>query len=270
MRRPLWSRGFGCVVNPTIVLLTGAYTNSACWPSAFVHRLVDRHFHVMTLDHRDFGKSDSWNGTAEFSMDEMALDVLHTMTARRIRAAHIFGASMGGSIALRMALMAPERCLTINLLATTPGRLIFDHELPKPSKRALDAMWTEMQLARTVGARTGLAVRTRVFGDDETMHSQIIRQGYNPWSAHGKACMSSTSLNDRLIEISTPALIVHGKDDEMYPVEHGWRLHHGLCQSKLLLLDDVNHRFPHEYSELIADSVATHVTTGTLCNNAPV
>ncbi len=256
MRHVLSDRRYGFSVYPTIVLLTGAYTNNACWPQPFVHRLVDNGFHVLALDHRDFGRN-AWTG-AQYTLDDMADDVLYTLRAHRIRSAHIFGASMGGSIAMRMALIAPERCASLSLLSTTPGRFWQEEMLPPPSDNAKRAMRTELRLATEGDPLAALAARTDAFGDDASLHSAIVSRGYNTKSGHGGACQSAEALLPRLPHINVPTLIVHGEDDEVFPVEHAWALHDALPHSKLKLLRDVNHRFPHEYSTTVADAVTSH------------
>lgn len=258
MKHPLWTKQFGFRAAPTIVLLHGAFTNSAAWNTEFVHRLVDRNFHVVAMDLRDSGKSH-WKDDETFTIDDMANDVLYTMTVHRIGRAHLLGASMGGSIALRMALLAPERCLTAHLLATTPGRLWHDPELEASTSRATRAMGDEMKLARQGRLIEALRVRARAFGDDEGQHAAIIRQGYRSDSKQGIACMNADSLCDRLHHIRTPTLVIHGEEDEVFPVQHAWRMHHGIRTSKLLLIPGVNHCFPTAHSASLADAVADFI-----------
>ena len=56
---------------------------------------------------------------AGYSLEDMATDTLQVMDALGLEAAHVSGFSMGGSIALAMALRAPARVLTLSLHSTS-------------------------------------------------------------------------------------------------------------------------------------------------------
>ena len=192
MRHVLSDRRYGCSVYPTIVLLTGAYTTNACWPQHFVHRLVDNGFHVLALDHRDFGRN-AWTN-AQYALTDMADYVLYTMAAHRIRSAHIYGVSMGGLIAMRMALSAPECCDSLSLLSTTPGRLWQEETVSPRSDNAERAMCTEFRLATEGDTLAARSARTDAFGDDASLHAAIVSRGYNTKSGHGSACQHAEAL----------------------------------------------------------------------------
>ena len=265
MKRALWSQSFGFRCHPCILLLTGAYTNSASWPAAFPHRLVDRGFRVLAVDHRDFGKN-RWCNDESYTLDDMADDVLFTMTVERIRAAHVVGVSMGGAVALRMLLKNPCRFKSASLFASTPGRCFMDDTLPSPTQRVQEAMRRELALIEEGSVERALELREQTFGapSDDAERRAVRRRGFNAATKQGEACLRSPGVTHRLAEIRTPTLVVHGEDDELYPTPHAWRLHHGLADSKMLLIPRLNHRFPAEQSRALADAVADHALTRTI------
>ncbi len=59
--------------------------------------------------------------TPAYTLDDMACDVVGLLTALRIPAAHIVGASMGGMIAQLIAARFPAMCLTLTLIMTHSG-----------------------------------------------------------------------------------------------------------------------------------------------------
>ena len=77
--------------------------------SYFVHQLEDfsHEFLVCAIDTRGHGESPM--GTAPFTLDQFAEDLLHFMDAHEIESADILGFSDGGNIALIFALRYPER-----------------------------------------------------------------------------------------------------------------------------------------------------------------
>ena len=75
------------------------------------------HFSVTALDMRNHGASphdDSMNYPV------MANDVLEFMDDHKISAAHILGHSMGGKVAMQLALMAPERVKRLVIADVAP------------------------------------------------------------------------------------------------------------------------------------------------------
>lgn len=77
--------------------------------SYFVHQLRDfsHEFLVCAIDTR--GHGDSPMGTAPFTLDQFAEDLLHFMDRHEIESANLLGFSDGGNIALLFALRHPER-----------------------------------------------------------------------------------------------------------------------------------------------------------------
>jgi pimeloyl-ACP methyl ester carboxylesterase len=76
---------------------------------------------VVTFDHRGHGESDGPPDPAAYSLDRMAADVLGVADAIGIDAFRLLGHSMGGMVARRVVLAAPERIDALVLMDTSPG-----------------------------------------------------------------------------------------------------------------------------------------------------
>jgi pimeloyl-ACP methyl ester carboxylesterase len=87
-----------------------------------VDALAARH-RVITFDHRGHGESDDPPDPAAYSLDRMAADVLGVADAIGIDAFRLLGHSMGGMVARRVVLAAPERIDALVLMDTSPGPL---------------------------------------------------------------------------------------------------------------------------------------------------
>ena len=86
-----------------------------------VDALAARH-RVITFDHRGHGESDGPpDPAAAYSLDRMAADVLGVADAIGIDAFRLLGHSMGGMVARRVVLGAPERIDALVLMDTSPG-----------------------------------------------------------------------------------------------------------------------------------------------------
>lgn len=73
---------------------------------AMVARPMSEHFEVHSLDLRNHGRSPR---APSMTFTEMAGDVLDYMNSRQIEKAHVLGHSLGGKVAMQLALMHPER-----------------------------------------------------------------------------------------------------------------------------------------------------------------
>ncbi len=90
---------------PPLLILHGLLGSSGNW-----HTLAGKafapHFRVFTLDLRGHGRSPHAH---PIDYPTMAADVLTFMDRHRLEKAHVLGHSMGGKVAMELALGAPER-----------------------------------------------------------------------------------------------------------------------------------------------------------------
>ena len=77
-------------------------------------------FRVITHDHRGLGRSDAWDG--DYSVDQIAADVLGLMDALGIARAHIVGHSLGGAVAQALAADHPNCVGAVVIYASWPGK----------------------------------------------------------------------------------------------------------------------------------------------------
>lgn len=75
-------------------------------------------FRVIIPDLRGFGASER---RAPFTIRQHARDMIALLSAREADRAHVVGISMGGAVAIEMALLAPESVATLSLANTASG-----------------------------------------------------------------------------------------------------------------------------------------------------
>jgi len=98
-----------------VVLIHGLYSSGAMnWTMPGVTAALAQNHRVIVMDCRGHGKSDKPETETAYGA-AMAEDVTALLTHLDIRKAHIVGYSMGGMIALKMAVLHPERVQSLLL-----------------------------------------------------------------------------------------------------------------------------------------------------------
>ncbi|MER5728362.1 alpha/beta hydrolase [Streptomyces sp. NPDC002138] len=118
-----------------LLLLMGLGTSRFWWPDGLVDALVRRGFHVVAYDHRDAGQSTHLPDRRErlpvaallrhappaYSAEDMTDDAVTVLDALGWERAHLFGHSMGGLVAQRIAIRHPQRVHTLATSSAVPS-----------------------------------------------------------------------------------------------------------------------------------------------------
>src|SRR5262249_31899496 len=106
----LYSESFGSPTDPTVLLIMGAMASGVWWPEEFCHQLAGRGRFVIRYDHRDTGRSTSYDpGRLAYSAEVLADDAIRVLGGYGIDDAHLVGMSLGGFLAQIIALKYPRR-----------------------------------------------------------------------------------------------------------------------------------------------------------------
>lgn len=100
---------------PVLVVLHGLYGQQGNW--ATHARTLAGDFTVYALDARNHGQSAHADS---MRLDEMAQDVSDTLDALGLQRVHLLGHSMGGKIAMLLALQQPQRVLSLLVVDIAP------------------------------------------------------------------------------------------------------------------------------------------------------
>ena len=103
---------------PAVVILHGLFGSSVNWIN--VAKEISDHFTVYTPDLPNFGKSPH---TSELSYDILADAVWKFMDAQNMVSVRLAGHSMGGKVAMHMALSRPQRLDALVVVDIAPRRI---------------------------------------------------------------------------------------------------------------------------------------------------
>ena len=215
-----WSR-------PAVIFLHGAGGNHLHWPSE-LRRLEGQRIYAPDLP--GHGKSD---GIGRQSIADYASCVLAFMDDLKIRKAIFIGHSMGGAIALHLALNNARRTLGIVLINTAPTL-----RLPPG---LLENTLTPATLSLAIKNIGELAFSSQV--DSRLKDNAMQRMGEIRSSVlHGDflAC-NSFDVFAKLGRIKVPTLILSGTDDRMVPSHYAQTMHQKIKNSLLLSMDGAGH-----------------------------
>ncbi len=174
----------------------------------------------------------------------MARDTLALLDRLGIRQAHVCGASMGGMIAQEIALMAPERVLTLQLHCSLArldayGRFLMEVFLGVKARGDVEE-FTRFSLPWLVSRKT-------MAENPEFVRLWIERAGGYPYPTTlvGLACQAEAIMGhdtlDRLAGIRLPTLLTTGAEDILVPPACSRELHDRIPGSELVVLPDAGH-----------------------------
>ncbi|MFD1706733.1 2-succinyl-6-hydroxy-2,4-cyclohexadiene-1-carboxylate synthase [Siminovitchia sediminis] len=102
-----------------VILLHGFTGDHTTWH--YLRKALEKSFYVISIDLLGHGQTDAPMDPKRYEMDQAAKDIIYIMNELRIPKAHLLGYSMGGRLALGIAVMYPERLNSLMLESTSPG-----------------------------------------------------------------------------------------------------------------------------------------------------
>ena len=265
----LCTEPFGDPADPPILLIMGIGASMLWWEDGFCQRLADGGRFVIRYDHRDTGRSVTYEpGRPGYSGADLVADAAGLLDAYGIPAAHLVGVSAGGAFAQLVALGHPDRVSSLVLISTSPA-LSGERELPPPtaefgrfvSAAAVDWSDAESVIDYLVGYSRVLAggqrpfaeapTRTLVRRDVERAHDFAAVQNHDVLR-EGEASFGTLS------SITAPTLVIHGTADPMFPIEHGEALAQEIPGARLLPLEEAGHGVDRADWETITGAILAH------------
>ncbi|MFW9874614.1 MAG: alpha/beta hydrolase [Candidatus Thorarchaeota archaeon] len=272
---------FGDRLNKPLLLIVGLGSQMIHWDEGFIKSLADRGFYIITFDNRDIGLSTKCEEAGEpdlmgaimavqqgepfeapYTLDDMADDAVGILDALGIEKAHICGASMGGMIAQTIAYRHPSRVLSLTSIMSTTS----NPNLPQATPEVQQVFFAPVPPERDAVIENQIRVGKLIYGSgfpyDEEKYRVLARRAFDRCfypsgvERHLLAIIAQGNRKEKLKAIRVPTLVIHGREDPLFPVEAGKDTAEAIPGSKLIIIDGMGHSLPPEIWDQISDAIA--------------
>lgn len=272
---------FGKRSDRALLLVMGFGAQMIHWDEEFCGLLAGSGHFVIRYDNRDVGLSRRFEECTvpdistlferlqageidgvPYDLNDMAADGIGLLSALGIDHAHVCGASMGGMIVQAMAIQHRDRLKSLTSIMSTTG----DPDLPEAKPEAMAALMAPQPDGEEQAVERAIRL-DRVIGSpgfesdaERTTRKAIAayrRSFYPPGVARQLAAIAAGGdRTGQLKQLDIPALVIHGTDDPLIPVECGKATHDCLRGSELLLIEGMGHDLP----VAVWDEIAARIT----------
>lgn len=245
-----------------LVLIHGYTSSTYSWKDVF--EPLAKTFHVIAIDLKGFGFSGKPDG--DYTRRAQSVLVAHLLEHLNVEQAWLCGNSMGGEVALNVALANPQRVAGLILVDSAgvevpgSGSLAPGYLLVPGVGRILIAL----SLISEKLVRQGLR---KSFYDQSKVTDERVANYYRPLKTRGgqlaalraRAQWSAFPVEPELGKISVPTLILWGAQDQLIPLTAGRKLSSLIKDSKLVIFDSCGHLPQEEMPARTVDEITKFI-----------
>jgi pimeloyl-ACP methyl ester carboxylesterase len=265
----LCTEAFGDPADPPVLLLMGIGGSMLWWEEGFCRMLADGGRFVIRYDQRDTGRSVTYEpGRPGYTSADMLGDAVGVLDAYGTPAAHVVGVSAGGGFAQELALVFPDRVLSLVLISTSPVVPV-DRTLPSSTGEfgrflaRVEVDWSDAGsvIDYLVDYSRVLAGGERPFDEAafRTLARREVERARDFAAAQNHDVLAGeVATREPLSSIRVPTLVIHGTADPMFPLEHSRALAEEIPGAGLLPLEGAGHGVYRADWETIAGAILGH------------
>jgi pimeloyl-ACP methyl ester carboxylesterase len=264
-----------------LLLINGFNSQLIAWAPSLLAAAVAEGFHVITFDNRDCGMSTKFDGVTvdvaaalhasrrggvmppvPYRLSDMAADAAGLLDVLGIDRAHVLGVSMGGMIAQTFAIEHPARTRSLISVMSFTG----EWDYGRPTREAGAVLLAPPPSDRD--AYIANSEQTKVWQSRRWFDAAATRQraaeaydrAFCPDGGPRQlaAIYASGDRAEALAALTTPTLVIHGRDDTLIPPTGGQRTAELIPSASLLLLADMGHDLPTPLEPTIVAAIAAH------------
>lgn len=238
-----------------VVLIHGLAGDYTAWLAQI--ELLHHSHRVIAFDNRGAGQSTQIDEPV--STQDLATDTLQLMDHCKVDRAHVVGRSMGGAVAQHMALMAPQRVLSLALCASFAqldplGRRVLLNMREALEWRMSWADHARHSVQNFVSAGFFNQYPERVAAIEKLLGGEIRLPAC--YSRQNEACQQHNTLAD-LHRIGQPTLVMGGDSDPICSLTATRALVAGLPNARAEIFAGASHFFlmeqPARFNQLLLE-----------------
>ncbi|MCL4543889.1 MAG: 2-succinyl-6-hydroxy-2,4-cyclohexadiene-1-carboxylate synthase [Chloroflexi bacterium] len=238
---------------PPVMLLHGFTHSSRTW-GPLRERLAGS-FTVIAVDLIGHGESATPDSLRHYALEQCADDLAALLTVLGMERTGVLGYSMGGRVALQLALRHREHCTALLLESTSPG---IEDEVARQARREADAalaarieqIGVEAFLQEWEALPLFAGLRRVPPALSEQLHSLRLRNSAKGLasSLRGMGTGRQRPLWSQLPDLAVPVLVIAGQDDGKY-CEIGLRMTSFLPCARSVIVPESGHTVHLEADE---------------------
>ena len=243
-----------------LLCVMGLAANTLAW--ALQVPAFSEHHRTVVFDNRDVGQSSMAEG--EYEIADMAADALALADHLELDTFHLLGVSMGGAIAQRMALMAPERLRTLTIAVSFAAGGAYARKLSEVWSARVALMSREQKIDELM-----LLIHSEAFYENAEAVAFLrgmMLQDPNPQPPDAFARqLAASSRHDTRAELgllSMPVQVIGAEHDILVPVWKSREIAELIPGSELTVIEQSPHAVQIERAEdfnrAVLDFIAEH------------
>jgi (E)-2-((N-methylformamido)methylene)succinate hydrolase len=244
---------------PAVVLIHGVGGDLASW-DAVAAPLAER-FQVIRMDLTGHGRSPLLKGPC--TADDFARDVTGVMDELKVPSACIAGFSLGGQIAMALALSSPQRVRRMALVSTVAGRTDTER---KNAVGRIDVLKEKGigEIARGNVERWFTDAFRQKHPELVEARVKVLMQSDPISFLHAFTVFATAEFSERLSEIKVPTLIVTGEHDLSATPRMARLMHERIAGSRMEVLQGLRHSLLIEAPERVSALLGEFFSEGKL------
>jgi len=242
---------------PVLLFLHGLGSSSSDW--VLQTRFFAQHYRIILIDLRAHGRSRHPGG--RLTIELMADDVEALLARLEIPRAHVVGLSLGGCVALALALSHPARVQSL-ILVNTFARL--QPAGGRSLLRMLSRLWL-LLLAPMPVVATHVARGLFPKPEQQAYYAAAVASlSQNPKRGYLASIQALLvfDLRKRLGRIDCPTLVIAGDRDRTIPLAAKQALCRSIPGAQMRVIPDSGHATPYDQTELfnraVEEFIAAH------------
>jgi pimeloyl-ACP methyl ester carboxylesterase len=256
--RPVGWREAGPTSGGLVVMLHGLGGSRTAWEPQLTS-LSLAGYRAAAWDMPGYGASDP---PREWTFDGLASAAATWIRGLRPGAAHVVGLSLGGMVALHLALAEPSLVRSLVLCDTSPA---FGLDGLTDSDTWIEARLTPIRAGATpasmaAGVFEAIMAPGAPAAAVEQAAAAMARVGATAFEAAVR-CLPSHDVRERLTEIAAPTLVIVGALDRETPPDYARHLANGIAGSRYIEIEGAGHisnlERPESFNAALLDFLAT-------------